>query len=90
MQVVACYASWRESLEDPENQDKLLVSFGGLPIEEDETRRNIVNVVMDAEIGKAATLNSKLEELEEQLETTSDDLPWKLLLSSVRQELDKL
>jgi hypothetical protein len=91
MQITACYASLRKSLENPEMQNRLLVSFDGLAIEENETRHHIFNVIIKAEISKAAGITSKLEEWRERLETSSDtSLPWQLLLISVKQELDRL
>lgn len=89
MQVAACYVFLRSSLEDPEYQEHLLVSVGGLTIEEDETRRHVVNAVLDAEIRQAVTLSTRLEEWGDQLQTGSNALPCELLLSSVRQKLNQ-
>ena len=89
MQVAACYAFLRSSLEDPEYQKHLLVSVSGLTIEEDETRRHVIHAVLDAEIRQAVTLSTRLEEWGIQLQTGSNALPCELLLSSVRQELDR-
>jgi hypothetical protein len=89
MQVAACYAFLRRSLEDPEYQKHLLVSVGGLTIEEDETRRHVVNAVLDAEVRQAVALSSRLEEWGSNLQAGPNALPCELLLSSVRQELDR-
>jgi hypothetical protein len=90
MQVAACYAFLRSSLEDPEYQKHLLVSVGGLTIEEDETRRHVVNAVLDADIRQAVFLSKRLEEWGNQLQAAFNALPCELLLSSVRQELDRV
>ena len=89
MQVATCYAFLRSSLEDPEYQKHLLVSVGGLTIEEDETRRHVVNAVLDAEIRQAVSLSARLEEWGVQLQTSSHALPCEQLLSSVRHKLDR-
>jgi hypothetical protein len=89
MQVAACYTILRSSLEDPEYQKHFPVLVGGLNIEEDETRRHVVKAVLDAEVRKAAALNSRLEGWGLQLQTGSNALPYEQLLSFVRQELDR-
>ncbi|KAH7139075.1 hypothetical protein B0J11DRAFT_575009 [Dendryphion nanum] len=88
MQVAACYSFLRSSMEDPEYQKQLLVSVGGLTIEEDETRRHVVNAVLDAEVRQALILSTRLENWGVQLQSGSSGIPCELLLSSVRQKLD--
>lgn len=75
-------------MEDPEYQKRLLVSVGGLTIEEDETRRHVVNAVLDAEVRQALILSTRLENWGVQLQSGSSGIPCELLLSSVRQKLD--
>ncbi|KAH8703046.1 hypothetical protein BGW36DRAFT_82182 [Talaromyces proteolyticus] len=81
MQVSACYAFLRVSLDDPECHNLFPVSVGGLHIEDDETRRHVVTTVLDAEIRKALALSTRLETL------ATNALPFEPLLSFVRQEL---
>ena len=89
MQIGACYVFLRSSLEDPEYQKHLLVSVGGLTIEENETRRQVVHAVLDAEIRQTVGLSTRLEEWGIQLQTDLSGLPCKQLLLSVRQGLDR-
>lgn len=89
MQVAACYTFLRKSVGDPACQKQLPVSVGGLNIEDDETRRHMVNVLLDAEIRKSVILNSRLEEWGLQLQMASNTLPCEPLLSSIRQELER-
>jgi hypothetical protein len=89
MQVAACYTVVRGSLEDPELRRSMPVSVGGLNIEDDETRRKVVNAVLDAEIRGSLALSRRLETWGMQLQTAPNALSCDLLLSSIHKELEK-
>jgi len=88
MQVAACFASIRSSLDNPEHQRYLPVTVGELAIEEDETRLHVVNAVLEAGIRKAADLTTRLKDLGVQQQGGSGSLSCEPMLLLLRQELE--
>lgn len=88
MQVSVCFTTLRISVENPESERCQPVTVGDMTIKDDETRLQVVNVVLDAEIRKVVELSTRLKDFGLQQRAGSNTLHFEPMLLLVRQELD--